>query len=214
MWSHMWKKSYSYPWGVNWRLLNLFTVGIKPNTRLLALSFEVLAGKLIYSLAASLSSSGNKRWEFHAPSFSQPWEHFFCSVSSISFELWAAATGPDLSHSSKSQAFFGLFSLPRTVASCMSRNGVKLIGKAVLHLQWPCAPREIAGAILSLMMFYISKNLAPFDIKEWNVRCNCYCFLTFHRLIRPASGFPECGFVPKKRTGFLVKEFWQGGNQR
>lgn len=57
-------------------------------------------------------------------------------------------------------------------------------GTSVLFIQWPWAPGGIEGAILSLMMFYISKSLALFDIKEWNVQCNCYCFMTFNRLIR------------------------------
>lgn len=57
-------------------------------------------------------------------------------------------------------------------------------GTSVLFIQWPWAPGGIEDAILSLMMFYISKSLARFDIKEWNVQCNCYCFMTFNRLIR------------------------------
>lgn len=100
------------------------------------------------------------------------------------------------------------FLFPRTVASLLRVPKWSQINReSSVTSTATLRSREIAGTILSLMMFYISKNLAPFDINEWNVRCNCYCFLTFHRLIRPASGFPECGFVPKKRTGFLVKEF-------
>lgn len=70
------------------------------------------------------------------------------------------------------------------MASCISSGGVKLTGEAVCYWYNDLGPWGIEGSILSLLMFYISKSPALFDIKEWNVQCNCYCFMTFNRLIR------------------------------
>lgn len=61
-------------------------------------------------------------------------------------------------------------------------------------------------------MFYISKSPALFDIKEWNVQCNCYCFMTFNRLIRLHQVFHCMGSVPKEMICLIRDEFWQKGS--
>lgn len=81
----------------------------------------------------------------------------------------------------------------------------------MLFVPWPCAPGGIAGTILSLTLFYISKNLTVFDIKEWDVQCNCYYFMSCNRLIRSYWVFPQCGSVPKEMIWLLVNEFRQAG---
>lgn len=111
------------------------------------------------------------------------------------------------SQAARVQPSLASFLSPTIVASCISQNEVKLIGEAVLFIQWPCAPGEIAGTILSLMMFYISKNLALFDIKERNVRCNCYCFMTFNRLIRLHQLFQNVVLFQRKWLGYSSINF-------